>query len=109
MALFRADGFETPRPDGCLGVGNGLVEPAGPFTLIDGTEGVTDMEGAGALFLDAGDSLIEIEGIEGVTDIDGGFTLEPLSAELVEIVGVSEIEIVGMGGVVDGLESVGGV
>lgn len=47
---------------------------------MDGTEGVTDIEGA-LIFGPrggAGDSLIEIVGISGVTEIEGGLTSRPL-------------------------------
>lgn len=57
-----------------LGTGRGRVEVCGPSTLIDGIDGVTDIEGGlarGALF-GAGDSLTAIVGMLGVTEIEGG-------------------------------------
>lgn len=88
-----------PRPNGLatwfLGSGKGRVEPLEPCTLIDGTEGVTEMEGA--LFfaprLGAGDSLTEIDGISGVTEIWGTFADDPLFG-----IGDSLTEIEGTGG-----------
>ena len=90
-----------------LGLGRGRVEVGGPFTLIEGTDGVTEMDGALIVGMGADGSLMDIVGI-GVTEMDGGFTL-PRSAGLTEIDGVSWTEIVGMGGAGDGLERVGGV
>jgi hypothetical protein len=90
----------TPRPNGFeewfLGSGSGRVEPALPFTLITGTEGVIEMEGAlifGPL-AGAGDSFIEMLGILGVTEIDGGMTWRSLVGA-----GNPLTEILGMGGV----------
>jgi hypothetical protein len=90
-----------PRELVAPGVGNGRVDAADPFTLIDGTSGVTDIVGV---------SFTAIEGMEGVTDIAGGVTLlVPLEVGLTEIDGVSCTEIVGMGGMALGLERAGGV
>lgn len=59
-----------------LGTGRGRVEVGGVSTLIEGTEGVTEMDGV-LLLPDPlgdglGDSLTDIVGIEGA------LTLEPL-------------------------------
>jgi hypothetical protein len=100
------------------------VEQVLPFTLITGTEGVTEIEGA-LIFgprAGAGDSLIEMLGILGVTEIDGALIFGPRAGaedsciEMDGILGVTEIdggltwrsllgvgnpltEILGMGGV----------
>jgi hypothetical protein len=100
VVLLRGNGFAMPREAECLGSGSGLVDAAGPFTLIEGTDGVTEMDGV---------SLTEMDGMEGVTDIAGAFMFEPLGAGLTEIEGVSWTEIVGMGGMGDGLERAEGV
>lgn len=121
-----------------FGLGSGRVDVGGAFTLIEGMDGaaetvwagfglgadgslteivgmdgVTEMEGAemeGMAFgLGTNGLLIDIVGIDGVTDIEGSVTPRLLSVELIEIVGVSWIEIVGTGGAGDGLERVGGV
>lgn len=125
----------VPRPNGfeawCAGFGSGRTEPVLPLTLMEGTEGVTEIEGAlgvaprlgagdssiamvgilGAteteggltsrLLLGAGDSLNEKVGIGGVTAIDGDLELGArlLPGRLIDVEGVSETEIVGMGGV----------
>lgn len=73
-----------PRPNGldewCLGSGSGRVEPAAPLTLIEGTDGVTEIEGA-LIFgprAGAGASLTEMEGISGATEIEGILPPRPL-------------------------------
>jgi hypothetical protein len=117
VAAFREAGLAV----WFLGSGRARVDAAGP-TLMEGMDGVTEIEGGCALFLGAAGSLMEIVGTEGVTEIDGGWTFIPgvagsstlivgidgaftfLSAELTEIDGVSWTEIVGMGAVADGLE-----
>lgn len=85
-----------PRADECPGVGKGRFEAGGPFTLIDGTDGVTEMEGGCTLDFGTDGSLMEMVGTLGVTDIDGAFIFDLLSAGLTEIVGVSWTEMVGM-------------
>jgi hypothetical protein len=100
VPLLRGKGFDMPREAECLGSGSGLVDPPDPLTLIDGMDGVTEIEGV---------SLTEMDGMEGVTDIAGAFTaVEPWVVGLTEIEGVSETEIVGMGGMAGGLERAGG-
>jgi hypothetical protein len=106
----------------CVGFGSGRVDLGGPLTLIAGTDGVIDIEGAGESFtlmvgtdgvtdMEGGvtfgprgatcDSLTDIEGTDGMTELEGGFTLAPLRAPLFELDGVSWIAIVGMGGAGD--------
>jgi hypothetical protein len=95
---------------------------------MDGTDGVTEIEGAltffplageGALLtemlgmsgvteidgilvprplLGAEESLTDILGMGGVTPIDGTFAPRPLPGLLIDIEGVSEIDIVGIVG-----------
>jgi hypothetical protein len=125
----------APRPNGfeawCAGFGSGRTEPVLPFTLMEGIEGVTEMEGALGLAprLGAGELSTDIVGMLGVTDIEGGWTLRPrlgagdslteivgmpgvtpiegtlalvprlLPGRLVDVEGLSENEMVGMGGV----------
>lgn len=91
-ALPRAKGdFELP------GTGRGRVEVGGASTLIDGTEGVTDIEGGVGVDLDPllgdGDSLTAMVGMLGVTDIEGG----PAFLEPREDPGDSLTDIVGIG------------
>jgi hypothetical protein len=133
----------APRPNGldawCFGSGNGRVEPELPLTLMEGTDGVTDIEGAlilgpregagvsliamvgilgvteidGALtsrpLFGAGDSLTDMLGMGGVTPIDGTLTFEPRSlvGPLTDIDGVSETDILGIGGAGAGLGRLG--
>jgi hypothetical protein len=126
LVVLRANGDLA-----CVGFGSGRVDLGGPLTLIAGTDGVIDIEGAltfgcregagesltlmvgtdgvtdmeGGVALGpweaTGDLWIDIEGIDGVTEIEGGFTLAPLRALLFEIDGVSWTAIVGMGGAGD--------
>jgi hypothetical protein len=93
------------------------VEGVGPPTVMEGTEGVTEIDGTvgideprdkvGATDK-VGVSLIENVGRVGGIDMDGGFTLEPFFVGLTMIDGISWIAIVGMGGFVFGLECDGG-
>ena len=77
------------------GAGDSLTEMVGML-------GVTEMEGAFAShpLFGAGESLMDMVGMGGVTPIDGTFILEfrPLPGPLIDIDGVSDTEIVGMGG-----------
>jgi hypothetical protein len=86
-----------------LGMGGALnLDPllAGEsLTDITGMSGVTDIEGAVIPLLSAGASLTDMLGTGGETPIVGTFTAEPRRlGPLTEIDGVSEKEIVGMGG-----------
>lgn len=71
-------------------------KPAGPSTLIDGTDGLTDI--VGALILGprdgADESLTDIMGISGVTEMEGALMSRPLFGA-----GDSLTEILGIGGV----------
>jgi hypothetical protein len=77
--------------DPLLAVGESLTD-------IVGISGVTDIEGAVIPLLSAGASFTEMLGTGGKTPIVGTFTAEPRLGPLTEIDGVSETEIVGMGG-----------
>lgn len=84
-----------------MGFGNGRMEaagpkPVGPLTFMEGTEGVTDIDGVLVLCprADAGDSLTEIVGISGVIEIEGALTLLCLFGA-----GDSPTEMLGIGGV----------
>lgn len=66
------------------------MEPLEPLTLMDGTEGVTEMDGGVTRVLGADGSLTAMVGTDGETEIDGGVTL-PLGASagsLTAIVGI---------------------
>jgi hypothetical protein len=89
-----------PRPKGLeawfLGSGSGRVEPVVPLTLIEGTDGVTEIEGA-LIFgprTGVGASLMAMIGISGVTEMEGTFALRPLLTA-----GDSLMDMLGMGGV----------
>jgi hypothetical protein len=78
------------------------------LTDIIGISGVTDIEGAVIPLLSAGASLTDMLGIGGETPIEGTFTAEPRRpGPLTDIDGVSETDIVGMGGAGVVLERVG--
>jgi hypothetical protein len=86
-----------PRPNGleewCFGSGSGRVEPVEPLTLIEGTDGVTEMDGALIFGPRATGSFTDIVGISGVTEMDGTLGSRPLLGA-----GESLTEILGMGG-----------
>jgi len=73
-----------PRPNGreewSFGSGNGRVDPVEPLTLIEGTVGVTEMDGALMVGprAGAGAALTEMDGISGVTEIEGTLPPRPL-------------------------------
>lgn len=77
-------------------------KPVGPLTLMEGAEGVTEIEGGLNLDCRAGadGALIEMTGILGVTEIEGALNLLPRAgagASLMEMVGtLGMTEIVGM-------------
>jgi hypothetical protein len=89
-----------PRPKGLelwfFGSGNGRVEPAEPLTLMVGTDGVTEIDGALILGprAGAGAPLTAIIGTSGVTAMEGTLALRPLLGA-----GASLKEMLGMGGV----------
>lgn len=85
-----------------MGFGSGRVELAGPSTLIVGTDGVTEIEGA-LIFGPrdgAGDSFTAIVGTDGVTETLGTFTFGPREGagdSLTEIIGISVVAEIGGG------------
>jgi hypothetical protein len=94
-----------PRPKGFelwfFGSGNGRVEPLGPLTLMDGTDGITETEGT-LLFsprVGVDPSLTEMIGLSGVTEMEGTLASCPLVGA-----GNSLMDMLGIGGVtpVDG-------
>ena len=93
LVVLRANGGLA-----CIGFGSGRVDFVGPLTLIEGTEGETDMEGALTCDLRGGaaGSFTLIVGTEGVTDMEGALTLDPC-----DDTGDSLTDIVGMDGVTD--------
>jgi hypothetical protein len=83
---------------GALTLGN-LLGAGDSLTDIVGRSGMTDIEGAVIPLLSAGASLTDILGTGGETPIEGTFTSELRRAgPLTEINGVSETDIVGIGG-----------
>lgn len=90
-----------------LGFGSGRVDALGSLTLMEGTDGVTEIDGVFIFGVGVDELLTEMVGI-GLTEIDGAFTL-PRLAGLTEIDGASWTAIVGTGGAGDGLERAEGV
>jgi hypothetical protein len=88
----RLKGFEL----WFFGSGNGRVEPVEPLTLMDGTEGDTEIEGA-LIFGPrdgAGAPFTAIVGMSGVTAMEGTLALRPLLGA-----GASLKKMLGIGGV----------